>query len=89
MALGAQRLSLVGTTVRGILYLGLTGTAVGLVGALWTSRLLASFLYGIQPSDPTTYGAVAALIVIVCMTASYAPARRISKVDPVDVLRAE
>jgi hypothetical protein len=89
MALGARGTGLVGNTVRGILYVGVTGTAVGLLGALWTSRLLAQFLFGIEPSDPTTYGVVAALIVMMCLVASYAPARRITKVNPVEVLNAE
>ena len=70
--------------------LGARGTdVVGLLGALWTSRLLERFLFGVEPSDPATYGVVAALIVIVCLLASYAPARRITKVNPVEVLRAE
>ena len=89
MALGARGTDLVGNTVRGILYVGVTGTVVGLLGALWTSRLLERFLFGVEPSDPATYGVVAALIVIVCLLASYAPARRITKVNPVEVLRAE
>ena len=89
MALGAQRSGLVGTTVRGMLLTGLAGTAVGLMGALLTSRLLTRFLFGIEPLDPMTYGAVVALILIVCWLASYLPARRISRLSPVDVLRAE
>ncbi len=89
MALGATESGLVGSTVRSSLLTALAGTAVGLVGALWASRLLSRFLFGIEPSDPTTYGVVAALIVVVCLLASFAPARRISKVDPVEVLRAE
>ena len=89
MALGARGAALVGTTVRGILYIGVIGTAVGLLGALWSSRLLSRFLYGVESSDPATYAVVAALIVIVCLVASYAPARRITKVNPVEVLRAE
>jgi len=89
MALGARAAGLIGATVRGILVTGLAGTAVGLVGALWTSSLLARFLFGVEPSDPTTYGVVAALIVMVCLLASYVPARRITRVNPVDVLRAE
>jgi predicted permease len=89
MALGARGSELVATTIRGILLTGVAGIAVGLIGALWTSPLLNRFLFAIGPSDPGTYGAVAALIVIVCLVASYAPARRITKMSPVDVLRAE
>jgi ABC-type antimicrobial peptide transport system permease subunit len=89
MALGARVSGLIGITLRAVLFTGLAGTAVGLVGALWASRLLTRFLYGIEPSDPTTYGVVAALIVIVCLLAGYVPARRISKVGLTDVLRME
>jgi len=89
MALGARAARLIGTTVRGVLVVGLAGTVVGLVGALWTSSLLARFLFGVEPSDPTTYGVVAASIVLVCALASYVPARRITRVNPVDVLRAD
>lgn len=89
MALGARGSALVRSTVRRFLLTGLAGTAVGLVGALWVSRLLKRFLYGVEPSDPLTYGTVAALIVVVCLLASYTPARRITRVNPVEVLRAE
>jgi len=89
MALGARENRLVGTTVKGILYICLVGTVVGLVGALVSSRLLARFLFGITPSDPLTYAVVAAIVVVVCLIASHAPARRIAKVNPVEVLRAE
>jgi predicted permease len=89
MALGARGSGLIGVTVRGALYIGITGTAVGMLGALWSSRLLSRFLYGVEPWDPTTYAIVATLIVMVCLVASYAPARRITNVNPVEVLRAE
>jgi predicted permease len=89
MALGARVSGLIGTTMRAVLVTGLAGTAVGLAGALWVSRLLTRFLYGIEPSDPTTYGVVAALIMVVCLLTGYVPARRITKVNPVDVLMAE
>jgi putative ABC transport system permease protein len=89
MALGARAAGLIGTTMRGILVTGLVGTVLGLVGALWTSDLLARFLFGIEPSDPTTYGVVAASILVVCSLASYVPARRITGVNPVHVLRAD
>jgi putative ABC transport system permease protein len=89
MALGAREFGLIGTTVREMLCTGIAGTAVGLMGALWSSRLVARFLFGIEPWDPTTYAVVAALTVAVCLLASFAPARRITKVNPVEVLRAE
>ncbi len=89
MALGMRNSGLIWTTVRSSLFFGMVGTAVGLVGALWASRLQTRFLFGVEPSDPTTYGVVAVLIVLVCVLASYAPARRITSVNPVEVLRVE
>jgi hypothetical protein len=89
MALGARPPLLIVTTMRRTLLTCLAGTAVGLLAALWTSGVLAHFLFGIASSDPFTYGVVAGLLTILCLLASYTPARRISRVNPVDVLRAE
>jgi len=89
MALGAGHTGLVGTTVRSVTVTGLAGTAVGLVSALWVSHLLVEFLFGISSFDPATYAAVTAFIVVMCLVASYFPARRITRVNPVEVLRAE
>ena len=68
---------------------GLLGIAVGICGALWASRLVSGFLFNIEPTDPTTYVVVASLLLTLCLLASYLPARRIARVDPVDVLKAE
>jgi putative ABC transport system permease protein len=89
MALGARGSGLVRATVRENLRTGLAGMAMGLVGALWASRLLTPFLFGIQTSDLPTYATVILMIVVLSVFSSYVPARRISRVDPVDVLRAE
>jgi predicted permease len=89
MALGARGSGLIGATVRENLRTGLAGVALGLAGAWWASRLLTPFLFGIQTSDPPTYATVILLIVVLSVSASYVPARRISRVDPADVLRAE
>lgn len=89
LALGARRPKLVKETVGESLVVGLLGTAVGLLGALWATRLLSGFLFGIRAWDPLTYGAVAVFALVVCGLASYAPAQRISRVDPLKVLQAE
>ncbi|NIM48224.1 MAG: FtsX-like permease family protein, partial [Gemmatimonadales bacterium] len=89
MALGARQEGLVGGVVRSSLGTALAGTVVGVLGALWTSRLISGFLFGVEAWDPLTYGAVASLLFIVCLVASYVPARRIARIDPMDVLRAE
>jgi putative ABC transport system permease protein len=71
--------------------MGLTGIglAVGLLGAWGVSRVLSSLLYGVSATDPVTYGATAALLALVALLASWVPARRAARVDPVTALRSE
>jgi ABC-type antimicrobial peptide transport system permease subunit len=65
------------------------GLAAGLVAALAAGRVLASLLYEIEPTDPTTIGVVAAIVVGVALGAAYVPARRVTRVDPMSALRSE
>jgi predicted permease len=67
----------------------LAGIAIGLLGALGLSRLIAGLLYGVKPMDPLTYVAVAAIVGLTALLASYLPARRALRVDPVTALRQE
>lgn len=89
MALGAEPAAV----LRGVLGQGLRlagmGVAVGAVGAFGLSRLLASFLYGTTPNDPATYVLVAVVLVATAMLASYIPARRAMRIDPITALRQE
>jgi ABC-type antimicrobial peptide transport system permease subunit len=78
-----------GLVLRASLTVAVAGTAVGLFGAFWTSRILTRFLFGVEPTDPLTYSTVGLFLVVVCLAASYVPARRISRVNPVEALRAE
>jgi putative ABC transport system permease protein len=89
MALGAQRANVVGSVVRSALLTAVVGLGIGLVGALALSRLLASSLFGVQPTDPATLAAVSAVVLVVALLASYVPARRAADVDPVTALRTE
>jgi putative ABC transport system permease protein len=65
------------------------GTGVGLVGSWVLSRVLASQMYGITARDPLTYGAVALLLAGVALLATYVPARRATKVEPMLTLHSE
>jgi putative ABC transport system permease protein len=75
--------------VRRGLMLALLGVAVGLGGALALGRGMRSLLFGVSTNDPVTYGTVAAMLMLVAITASYIPARRAAQIDPVRVLRAD
>jgi putative ABC transport system permease protein len=71
-------------TVMAVLALGL-----GLIGALGATRVLQSLLFDVTPTDPATFLAVAAILTAVAFLASYGPARRAAKVDPIEALRHE
>jgi ABC-type antimicrobial peptide transport system permease subunit len=73
---------------RGVI-LAVIGIVLGLAGAAGLSRSLTAMLYGLTPLDPTTYVAVTSLFAIVAALASYVPARRAAKVDPMDAIRCE
>jgi putative ABC transport system permease protein len=62
---------------------------VGIAAAAALGRLVATMLFGLSPTDPLTYAAVAALLIGVALLASLLPARRASRVDPMTALRAE
>jgi putative ABC transport system permease protein len=89
MALGAQERTVVGLVVRQALVLVVTGVAVGTIAALVLSQTLRKMLFAIEPTDPATFLAVAAVLIAVALFASYLPARRATRVDPVVALRAE
>jgi ABC-type antimicrobial peptide transport system permease subunit len=89
MALGATTRSVLREVVgRGMVLTGV-GLAVGLVGAWGLSRALASLLYGVSASDPVTFVSTALLLGAVSLLATWIPARRASRVDPVEALRSE
>ncbi|MGE3275015.1 MAG: ABC transporter permease [Vicinamibacterales bacterium] len=89
MALGAEQGSVLQMVLRQGLGLTLAGLATGIVLAFALNRLLASLLFGVAPSDPGTFAAVAATITVVALVACFLPARRATRVDPMMVLREE
>lgn len=89
MALGAERTGVVALVMRQGLVLTAVGLGVGLAGAIGLGRVMASLLFGVQPTDPLTMGAVMATIAAVGAAACALPAYRASRVDPVVVLRDE
>jgi putative ABC transport system permease protein len=89
MALGAQLASVRSMILGHTLKLTLIGVALGLAGAFVVARFLTSLLFGIGVYDPATFLGVAALLVAVALAASYIPARRAMRVDPIVALRYE
>jgi len=89
VALGASRADVLALVVRQGLVLALTGSAIGIAGALLLSRLMSSQLYGVSPTDPITFVAVSVLLTLVALAACYIPARRAMQIDPMVALRYE
>ena len=89
VALGAEAGDVVRLVVRQGLVLALIGVTIGLAGAFALTRLMSSVIFGVNAADPVTFLAVAAGLIGVALVASYVPARRASRVDPMEALRAE
>ena len=89
ISLGATRANVLLLVVRQGMRLALAGSLTGITGALLVSRLMTKLLYGVQPTDPLTFMAVAAGLALVALLACYIPARRAMRVNPVTALRYE
>lgn len=89
MALGAGRSSVLRMVVGKALVLGGLGVLIGSLAALGLTRFIAGMLFGVPPADPLTFLCVAAILLAVAVAASCAPARRATRVSPIDALRSE
>jgi predicted permease len=89
MALGAQRRQVLWMVLRESLVMSVAGAVVGLPLAIGAAHLLRSILFGLGPTDPLTFGAALCGMFVVTLLASYIPARRATKVDPMVALRYE
>ena len=89
IALGADRGDVLRMVIAQGLKLAISGVLVGVLSSLALGRILSGFLYGVSPTDPMTIVGVAVLLTLVALLASYLPARRATRVDPIVALRYE
>ena len=89
MALGAQTIDVLKLIIRNGMMLIIVGVAIGLTGAFALTRLMASLLFGVTPTDGFTIGAVSLVLIVVALLACFIPARKATKVDPLVALRYE
>ncbi|HWF47276.1 MAG TPA: FtsX-like permease family protein, partial [Bryobacteraceae bacterium] len=89
MALGAQQSSVLKEIISDGAGIGVVGVALGCAGALALTRLLSSLLFATSSTDPLTFALVTAILILVAIAASFVPALRATRIDPVVALRYE
>jgi predicted permease len=89
LALGAAPRDLLTLVIRQGMVVAMVGTALGVVGAMLLTRFMRALLFGVRPSDPVTFAAIATTLTVVALAASYIPARRAARIDPIVSLRSE
>jgi putative ABC transport system permease protein len=89
LSLGASPRDLLQRVLRDSVRPALVGVAIGIVLSLWAAQFLQSFLHKVDARDPWTFGLVALTLVLAAVAAAWIPARRASRTDPTEVLRAQ
>jgi putative ABC transport system permease protein len=89
LAMGARREDVLSMILRRAVWLTSAGVGIGLVLAFALAHGVANLLYGVQPDDPTIFSGITAVIVAIALMASWLPARRASRIDPMIALRDE
>jgi putative ABC transport system permease protein len=89
MALGASPMTIVRLVLGEGLSTAVVGIALGVLASFAMTRLMASMLFGLNPTDPLTFAAAALLLMVAALAACYVPARRATRVDPMMALRNE
>jgi predicted permease len=89
LALGATPAHILRLVVRQGMVLAAVGVGIGLIGAFALTRLMGSLLFGVQSTDPLTFVVIAMLLAVIALLASYIPARRAARIDPMVSLRCE
>jgi putative ABC transport system permease protein len=89
MALGAQVGNVMRLVMKSGLVITIIGVVIGLGGAFALTRLMSSLLFGVEPTDMATFAAVSVCLLVIALAACYIPARRATKVDPLQALRYE
>lgn len=89
MAIGARPVDVFKMILSNGMKLALIGVALGLVGAFALTRLMATMLFGVEPTDAMTFSAISVLLITVALLACYLPGRRATKVEPTISLRYE
>jgi ABC-type antimicrobial peptide transport system permease subunit len=89
MAMGAQTKDVLSIVMKQGLVLSSFGSAVGLIASLILTRLMESLLFGVSATDPVTFLSIGLLLIVVALMASYVPARRAARLDPMVTLRSQ
>ena len=89
MALGASQRNVLSLVVRQGMALAFSGVFIGLATAFLLTRLIRSLLFGVEATDPITFAAISLLLLLIALLASYIPAQRATRIDPMVSLRCE